>query len=94
MATATAMSTEENVRVASGVQIAFIRGTTVCARAAALTSRSVTETFVPIAARSARSSSSSSTRIVARSVKCGTVCLLSVSRRAIARRIGVCGTSV
>jgi hypothetical protein len=67
VATATAMSTEENDRTASGVQITFMSGTSTCAWAAALISRSLTEIgTVPDSFTRWRSFSSLSTRTVPR----------------------------
>src|ERR1035437_10357807 len=102
VATATAMSTPENDRTASGAQSTFIAGTWTWARAAAVTTRSLTETLtlaesspapIPGSLRRALSLSSLSTRAVPRRKKCGASRVLWVSRAAMARRTRVCGIS-
>src|SRR5665213_2049414 len=94
VATATDTSTRSKERTASGIQITFISGTTRCVRPTAATTRSFNDTLIrPAALSSDRKRISASTRAPLRIEKAGASWTLWVNRRAIARRIRVCGTS-
>ena len=91
MATATATSAWWCRAMPSGVKEALASGTFFSARAEALISRSFTETFTPRADSAplmrVRASSSRSISRSTLSGKCGTSRKLSVSRRAMVRRM-------